>query len=74
MRDRCLLSICLTVGAICFGRNLESADSENLWVVNAPLVRAVQIEKPVGYPCVVVDTSVAIEEVCWESSCTGSGK
>jgi hypothetical protein len=54
-------------GGVGFGKHIEITDASNLFVVSAALVRAVEIEKTVKYPCVEIAPEIVIPPEYWRA-------
>ena len=60
-----LIHNCLIRGGIGYGKHVEVAESGNLYVVSQSLIRAIEIEKSIKNPCVVLHPDIEIPREWW---------
>ena len=59
---------CLIRGGIGYGEHIEAADDNNLYVVSQALVKAVDVEKSIKYPCVAFHPEIVIPQEWWKTN------
>jgi hypothetical protein len=56
---------CLIRGGIAYGKHVEVAESGNLYLVSQSLIKAIEIEKSINNPCVVLHPDIIIPREWW---------